>query len=101
MSCHLLQFIVYNVFSGKIRISVSKPTLTRLRAYWLRIDSRQKHEFFIDIVSTPALGHILPRKLWVLGVRRLRREAQYSVPSIAQDKNAWNYTSTLNEALFA
>jgi hypothetical protein len=86
------------VFSGKIRMPLSKPTLTRLRAYRPRIDSRQKQGFFfIATISSLALEPTLPRINLVLGVRRLRREAQYSIPSNALVKNAWNYTSTLNE----
>jgi hypothetical protein len=50
-------------------------------------------------VSRPALGPTQPPIQWVpgalsLGVKRPGREADHSLPSSAEIKDAWSYTST-------
>jgi hypothetical protein len=55
--------------------------------------------FLLTTASRTALGPTQPPIQWVpgflsLGVKRRRREADYSPPSRAEVKNAWNYTST-------
>jgi hypothetical protein len=54
--------------------------------------------FFFTTVSKPALGTTQPPIQWVtralsMGVKWLRREADHSLPSSAEVKNAWSYTS--------
>jgi hypothetical protein len=55
--------------------------------------------FFFTTASRPALGPTQSRIQWVpggpfLGVKRPGREADHSLPSNADVKNAWSYTST-------
>jgi hypothetical protein len=63
-------------------------------------ESRQGLRIFLfTTASRPALGATKPPIQWVagdlsLGVKRPRREADYSPPSNAEVKSAWNYTST-------
>jgi hypothetical protein len=56
--------------------------------------------FLLATASRPALGPTQPPIQWQSGilprgVKRPEREAEYSPPSSAEVKNAWNYTSTL------
>jgi hypothetical protein len=55
--------------------------------------------FLFTTVSRTALGPTQPPIKWVpgalsLGVKRPGREADHSLPSSAEVKNAWSYTST-------
>jgi hypothetical protein len=49
--------------------------------------------FLFAAASKPALRPTQPTIKWVLGVKRLGREADYSLPSCAEVKNAWISTS--------
>jgi hypothetical protein len=64
-----------------------------LRAGWSR------GIYLFTTASRPALGPTQPPLQWVpgatsLGVKRPGREADHSLPSSADVKNAWNHTST-------
>jgi hypothetical protein len=66
---------------------------------WSRFDSRRGLGIFLfDIMSRPALGPTqspiqrVPEAL-SLGIKRPEREADHSLPSSAEVKNAWIYTS--------
>jgi hypothetical protein len=55
--------------------------------------------FLFTAVSRTALGSTQPPIQWVLGtlslgVKRLGREVDHSLPSSAEVKNVWSYTST-------
>jgi hypothetical protein len=58
----------------------------------------------IFLFTTVALGPIQPPSQWLpgtlsLGFKRQGREADHSLPSRAEVKNAWRYTSTPNTPL--
>jgi hypothetical protein len=62
------------------------------RRQWVRI-------FLFTTASRPALWSTQPRIQWVtgalsVGVKWPGREADHSLPSSAEVKNAWSYTST-------
>jgi hypothetical protein len=55
--------------------------------------------FLLNTVSRTVLGLTQPLTQWVpgafsLGVKRPGREADHSLPSSAEAKNAWSYTPT-------
>jgi hypothetical protein len=50
--------------------------------------------FHSSISSRPALGSTQPPTKWVPGVKRQRREADHSLPTSAEVKKMWIYTST-------
>jgi hypothetical protein len=66
----------------------------------LVFDSRRRLRIFLfTIVSRKVLGPNQPPIQWVPGalslwVKRPGREADHSLPSSAEVKNAWSYTST-------
>jgi hypothetical protein len=66
----------------------------------LGFDSRRGLGIFrFTTASRTALGPTQPPTWWVpwafcLGVKRTRREADHSLPSSAEVKNSWSYTST-------
>jgi hypothetical protein len=51
--------------------------------------------------STPALGPTQPTFHWVPGAERQGRELNHSLPSSAEVKNEWSYTSTPSICLHA
>jgi hypothetical protein len=62
--------------------------------------------FLFTTASRTALGPTQPPIQWVpgilsLGVKRPGREAGYSLPSSAEVKNAWSYTSSLQYVFMA
>jgi hypothetical protein len=63
-------------------------------------ESRHGLEIFLfTTASRRSLGSTQPPIQWIpgalsLGVKRPRREADHSLPSSAEVKNAWNFTST-------
>jgi hypothetical protein len=62
--------------------------------------------FLFTTASRPALWPILPPIQWIAGalsleVKRPGREADISLPSSAEVKNAWSYTSTLHYVFMA
>jgi hypothetical protein len=73
---------------------------TRLRVGQSGFDSRQGLGIFLfaTAVSRPALGPTQQPIQWMpealsSGVKWLGREADHSLPSTAEVKNAWSYTS--------
>jgi hypothetical protein len=77
--------------ANNVVLDVLRNSSTAL-GYGLRI-------FLFATVSRPALEPIQSPIQWVpvalsLGVKRPRREADHSLPSTAEVKNAWSYTST-------
>jgi hypothetical protein len=72
---------------------------TRLPAGRSEFNSRQRLGIFLFAnASTPALGPTQPPIQWVpvvlsLGVKRPGHESGHSLPSSAEVKNAWSYTS--------
>jgi hypothetical protein len=78
-----------------------------LRARWSGFESRHGLGIFLfTTVSRPALGPTQPPIQWVsgavsLGVKRPGCEADHSLPSNAEFKNAWSYTSTPQYAFMA
>jgi hypothetical protein len=65
----------------------------------LGFDSRRGLGIFLTTASRTALGPTQPPIQWVpgalsLGVKRPGLEAVHSLPSSAEVKNAWSYTST-------
>jgi hypothetical protein len=53
---------------------------------------------FFATASRPVLWHTQPHIQWLLGVKRLGREPDHSLPSNAEVKNAWSYTPSWRRA---
>jgi hypothetical protein len=76
-----------------------------LNDWWFEYRQRLGTSLFTT-ASRPALGPTQLPIQWVpgvlsLGVKRPRREADHSLPSSAEVKNAWSYTSTPQYVLMA
>jgi hypothetical protein len=61
--------------------------------YRRSIPGRRK-VFFFASATRPVLGPTEPLIQLVPGIKRKGREADYSLPSSAEVKNAWSYIST-------
>jgi hypothetical protein len=71
-----------------------------------RFESRKALGIFLITTPIPALGPTQPPIKWVpvalsLRIKQPVREAEYSLPSRAEVKNEWNYTSTPQYAFIA
>jgi hypothetical protein len=69
-------------------------------------ETRKGLGFLFTTASRLALGRTQPPIQWApgalsLGVKRPEREAEHSLPSSAEVKNMWSYTSTTQYAFMA
>jgi hypothetical protein len=72
---------------------------TGWKAEWLEVESRRNKISLLSTSSRPVFGPTQPPIQWVPGplspgVKRLGREADHSLPTSAEAKNKWIYTST-------